>query len=470
MNHEFRESVTPRCPPGYILRKSYTTKNGTFVPARCIVERGIFPKNMQNENQKKMKNVEKNIKKMCKNKKCPVNCPKGEILREGYLRNAYTKEDGTHVNATLVAPECIKNRGAPGKGPQLIKIDDVDHILSDHGYSGVKDKSIKERRALLMKVIRAVAKDYGKRQAMIYVIKALTARATLTKTGSPESSKAFTEDHEWVSSLLADWKDKHVDEKKDKKKARLILLGPTDHILSTHGYQNISGLDVEKRHSILRKVLADLAKLKGEAEAYKTLIKELVARSNLGMTKSPEASKLMKRDADWVSELYAEFKGKRVSDKKKTGPIKLDPKVHVLSMHGYENVVNIPVEKRHKILWKVIRFLGKEEGDLRIGFRKVIEQLNAVSILQRTNDPASSKIFKADADWVSETYKNWKEKDGKKKKEKIELKEKKANNGKLKLLNEKKKGQKIKLMPINVPKSALIEKIEKITRKNQSKK
>lgn len=316
MSHKFKESVAPKCPPGYVLRRSFTTKDGTFVPARCIVERGIFPKNMQNANEAKKKEIEKKINKLCKENDCAKKCPKGQILREGYEREAYTKEDGTFVEATLVPPECIKNQGKPGKGPKLIQLSDVDHILSDHGYKDVKSMNEKKRHEVLMKVIRAVTRDYGKRQAMIYVIKALTARATLTKTGSPNSSKAFTEDHEWVSGLLKEWKEKHGDEKKDKKKARLILLGPTDHILSMHGYVNISGLSVEKRHKILKKVLKDMIGMKGEADAYKTLIKELVARSNLGMTKSPESSKFMKRDADWISELYSAWKEKHGNKKK----------------------------------------------------------------------------------------------------------------------------------------------------------
>ena len=44
-----------------------------------------------------------------------MKCNKGDIVRSGYRRRAYTRKDGTYVKATYVKPSCIKNRGAPGK-------------------------------------------------------------------------------------------------------------------------------------------------------------------------------------------------------------------------------------------------------------------------------------------------------------------------------------------------------------------
>ena len=44
-----------------------------------------------------------------------MKCKKGDIVRSGYRRKAYTRSDGTRVKATYVKPSCIKNRGAPGK-------------------------------------------------------------------------------------------------------------------------------------------------------------------------------------------------------------------------------------------------------------------------------------------------------------------------------------------------------------------
>lgn len=340
MSHNFKESVAPKCPPGHVLRKSYTTKNGTFVPARCIIERGIFPKNMEGVEKVNKEKEAKAVKHLCNKIDCPQSCPKGQILREGYVRGAYVKKNGTKVEEIVVPPDCISDQGEPGKGPKLISIDPEDHILSDHGYKNVDKMSLKDRHSALLKTIRAVTKDYGKRQALIYVIKALTARATLTKKTSPDSSKAFTEDHIWASGLLQEWKEKHGDKDKDKKKGRIILLGPTQHLMAVHGYQNVVAIPVEKRHAILKKIYLDLVKLKGQADAYRNLIVELNARANLGMTKSPESAKIFKRDADWVSELYKDMKDKKG---KKTGQVKLKESKGKLSLlkNDYNKKVKI---------------------------------------------------------------------------------------------------------------------------------
>lgn len=321
MTHQFRESRQPRCPPGYVLRKAYTTKNGTYVPARCIIERGVLPKPTNDEvkrNMNMMDKIEKEIKHVCNENECPKSCPKGQILKNGYKRNAYTKEDGTYVEATIVPPTCIEDIGKPGKGPKLIQFSKNDHILSNHGYIEIKDKTVDERHRILIKVIKALTRDYGHRAALGYVIKALNARSIVERTGSPESSKAMKEDQVWVSGLLKEWKEKHPDDKGTKKKMRLILLDD-DHFLSEHGYKEITSLKLEQRRRILRKVLKDLRDLNGDKEGFLKLIKLLNARANIGMTTSPESSKLFKEDADWVSGLYAEWKEKHPDAKNKKG-------------------------------------------------------------------------------------------------------------------------------------------------------
>ena len=458
MEHDFKHSVAPKCPPGHILRKSYTTKTGTYVPPRCIIERSLMPKSKITERQiNEKKNVKENIEKLCHQEGCPTSCPKGQILRRGYKRSAYTKEDGTFVDSTLVAPECIKNRGKPGKGPKLIKISNVDHVLSDHGYVHVKDMTESQRHSALRKIIKDLSKDYGMQITLDNLIWQLRARGTLTKTTSPESSKAFIADQRWISSLLKEWKEKHGDDdKKDKKKMRLIILGPEQHLLSAHGYVNITGVAEDKRHAILRKVYRELAKVKGSQESFLTLIHYLNARANLGLTKSPESSKLMKKDADYISGLYSEWKEKHL--KGGDGPIHINPDVHDLSDHGYKDVKTIPEDKRHKILLSVLKFMRTKFGD-KVGFRKVIDQINAASILTKHTDPEDSKIFATDRDWVSGLYVEWKEKHGdKKKKGKIV---ESYEGKKLELPKSKKKNFQLKLK--SGPKTHLTNKIEKMT-------
>lgn len=66
-----------------------------------------------------------------------------------------------------------------------------------------------------------------------------------------------------------------------------------------------------------------------------------------------------------------------------------------LSKFGYDNVTTLSVGRRHLALARAVR----EYGALSL-FRK----LNAVYVYTRRSSPASSRIFKADRDWVRATY------------------------------------------------------------------
>ena len=62
---------------------------------------------------------------------------------------------------------------------------------------------------------------------------------------------------------------------------------------------------------------------------------------------------------------------------------------------GYSHVVTMPVTKRRAALTRAV----KAYGSLRV-WRK----LNAVQVYTRRLSPASSKVFKADMDWVRSKY------------------------------------------------------------------
>jgi len=62
-----------------------------------------------------------------------------------------------------------------------------------------------------------------------------------------------------------------------------------------------------------------------------------------------------------------------------------------LTKFGYENVVKLSETERHTALTKAVA----EYGSLGV-WRK----LNAVSVYTRRIAPASSKVFKADMDWI----------------------------------------------------------------------
>lgn len=66
-----------------------------------------------------------------------------------------------------------------------------------------------------------------------------------------------------------------------------------------------------------------------------------------------------------------------------------------LSRFGYENVTTLSAPRRHIALGRAVA----EYGALSV-FRK----LNAVYVYTRNTAPASSRIFKADRNWVKEHY------------------------------------------------------------------
>jgi hypothetical protein len=66
-----------------------------------------------------------------------------------------------------------------------------------------------------------------------------------------------------------------------------------------------------------------------------------------------------------------------------------------LAKFGYTHVVSLPVAKRHAALTRAVKAYGS------LG---VWRKLNAVQVYTRRLSPASSKVFKADMDWVRGKY------------------------------------------------------------------
>jgi len=221
MAHRFEKSVSPRCPEGYILRDSYTTKNGTYVPARCIKKTTILPEKAKlvaeeylNILNKEHKNATKIAKMIAREKKIklPKDCPEGEILRTAYIRDSYTRSNGTKVKGSIVMPDCIKNRGAPGKGKRLIVIEQnlpQSHILSKHGYHNVKELSKTERHTALKHVLKSLTEKHGEHEALIEVIRQLIGRANLSIRTNPKVARIFKDDADWISEKLKKWKEDH---------------------------------------------------------------------------------------------------------------------------------------------------------------------------------------------------------------------------------------------------------------------
>lgn len=133
-------------------------------------------------------------------------CPKGQIMRKGYTRKAYVKADGTKIKATRVPPICVKDQGAPGKGPKTLPPIKDKGFLTQFGYH-LKLTST-ERRSALRKAVR----KYGG----LAVIRHLNLIRNYNKNNKSAHAK-YTSDLEYVSELYKERKEKGTAKKSTKK-------------------------------------------------------------------------------------------------------------------------------------------------------------------------------------------------------------------------------------------------------------
>lgn len=111
-------------------------------------------------------------------------CKRGQILRAAYTRKFRGK-------SYTVPPQCIKDRGLPGKGvaPGQTPIGPLKKgELTKYGYSAKLTES--ERHAALEKALRA----YGP----LTLYRKLNAVAKLSMRTAPETSHIFAKDRDWV--------------------------------------------------------------------------------------------------------------------------------------------------------------------------------------------------------------------------------------------------------------------------------
>lgn len=115
-------------------------------------------------------------------------CPRGTIRRSGYTRRVH----GTR-RRVRVAPSCIRDVGAPGKGlssgkPGIGELRVGD--LSKFGYENVTTLSAGRRHLALAGAVR----EYG----VLSVFRKLNAVYVYTRRTSPASSRIFKADRNWV--------------------------------------------------------------------------------------------------------------------------------------------------------------------------------------------------------------------------------------------------------------------------------
>ena len=185
---------TTKCPSTKTLRKSYKTKSGKTVPAKCVRKTGLLAGKSSTRTKKILAARTKRAAKgkAMSAKKTPKSCGKGKVMR-----TAYTKKSGVVVPAA-----CIKDMGKVGKGKPVIVLDsEEDHYLSEHGYYDVAHKSEATRMKALKSLITNLSAKKGKMATYNYVIKALNARYVLNRNTNPKVAKIFHKDQQKISAM-----------------------------------------------------------------------------------------------------------------------------------------------------------------------------------------------------------------------------------------------------------------------------
>lgn len=101
---------------------------------------------------------------------CKRNCPRGLIRAKNSCK-------------------CVQGIGKLNKGN-----------LSEFGYNQVKNMSVMARRRALMRAVRGIARDkkIPMNEAFLKVYRKLNAVMVYTKKSSPQSSKIFKADRDWL--------------------------------------------------------------------------------------------------------------------------------------------------------------------------------------------------------------------------------------------------------------------------------
>lgn len=189
LNPKTGRCVKKQCPKGKVLNTS---------TGRCV---------------KSKKSIKTPVKKPSKKLNLKLKCPDGYIVRNAYIREAYTRTNGTKVARKLVPAKCIKSQGLPGKTSDRYKgknkgIGPLQKgELSKHGYVKVKTMPVRKRR----KALNSAIEEYG----AMKVLKKIGAVKTYQKNKSPESSRIYMDNMRWLrkkydNQFKSSWKDSNL--------------------------------------------------------------------------------------------------------------------------------------------------------------------------------------------------------------------------------------------------------------------
>lgn len=195
LNLKTKRCIKKQCPPGKVLNNT---------TGRCV------------KSKKPVKVVKKTpqpTKKPNKKLNLKLKCPNGYIVRNAYIREEYTRSNGTKVARKLVPAKCIKSQGLPGKTSDRYqgKNKGIGPLqkgeLSKHGYVKVKTMPVRKRR----KALDGAIEEYG----AMKVLKKIGAVKTYQKNKSPESSRVYMDNMRWLrkkydNQFKSSWKDSNL--------------------------------------------------------------------------------------------------------------------------------------------------------------------------------------------------------------------------------------------------------------------
>ena len=189
--------MTKTCKEGSIIRKGYTRhiKNRTIrVKANCITaqsQSGEKRTDIDKAIMTKKRRMHRFIRKSFRQPRCKS----GQIVKEGYVRNAYTRKNGIRIASAKVPPVCIRATGMSRKrgrkGKQLFVLQKGE--LTRYGYHA--DKPEKKRHQSLNKALTYIKP--------LSVYRKLNAIYVLNKNKNPIAAKTYKNDAEWVKTTDA---------------------------------------------------------------------------------------------------------------------------------------------------------------------------------------------------------------------------------------------------------------------------
>jgi Family of unknown function (DUF5771) len=127
-------------------------------------------------------------------------CPPGQIMRKGYRR----RKSGTYVK-----PSCIKDRGAPGKGPKLFNVTHPG-ILTNMGYHTYESMGLRHSA-----IERAV-----KKSGYAEIFKALNNLRLWNKRVNPELSFKASRDINYLRNDLCKYSLEGCDRRRSSGRRR----------------------------------------------------------------------------------------------------------------------------------------------------------------------------------------------------------------------------------------------------------